>query len=319
MKKIIALLVTFYIALVAGCSGLSSPEMSSNSSDSDGTKLKIGVIQPVEHTSLDEIRTACLNQLTARGYDSTRVEIDYQNASGDTSNLNPIVQRFVGGDYDLIIAIATPAAQAAAAATQNIPIVFAAVTDPVAAGLVADPAHPSRNITGTSDAIPVGSIFQMANRLTPAVKSFGFLYNSGEPNSISVIKQAKDYCQQNNIVFNEAIVTNTGEVQQAALHLLTKVDAIFISIDNTVAPAMPVVGSLCVEAGKPCYVAADSLVRDGGLASIGVNYTDLGNQTADMAIEILEGAAIADVPVRILQQFNEVINDEVADALNIER
>ncbi len=332
MKKLFALMMSLMMILAAGCgaapasSAAPAPESSSSQSSQDvsasqaaGEKIKIGLVQFMEHTSLDQIREACLAQLEARGYDSSKVEIDYQNGSGDRSNLTSISQKFVGDGCDLIIAIATPAAQAAAAVTSDIPIVFAAVTDPVGAGLVSDPAKPDRNLTGTSDAIPVDAIFQLAARMTPDAKTFGFLYNSGEDNSLSVIQEAKAYCDQNGISYTEATVTNTSEVQQSALQLLSKADAIYVPIDNTVASAMATLGSLCVESKKPCYVSADSMVLDGGLASVGVNYDDLGSQTGDMAADILEGAAVSDVPVCTLEQFNEVVNDEVAAALGIQK
>ena len=328
MKKFVALMMSLMMLLAAcgtaadpassAASQSASPSSGSQAASGDGELLRIGVVQYIEHPSLNQIRETCLAQLEARGYDTSKVEIDYQNGAGDFANLTSISQKFVGDGCDLIIAIATPAAQAAAAATSEIPIVFAAVTDPVSAGLVTDPSHPDRNTTGTSDAIPVDAIFQLAARMTPDVKSFGFLYNAGESNSLSVIQQAKEYCDANNISYTEATVTTSAEVQQSALQLLSKADAIYVPIDNTVASAMTTLGSLCVENKKPCYVSADSMVLDGGLASVGVNYDDLGTQTGDMAADILDGASVADTPVRTLEQFNEVVNDEVAAALGIQ-
>ncbi len=324
MKKFVALMMSLMMILAAGCgaapSGSSaSPSSSLGDAAPTGEKLRVGVVQFMEHPSLDQIREACLAQLEARGYGADAVEFDYQNGSGDFANLTAISQKFAGDGCDMIIAIATPAAQAAAAVTSEIPIVFAAVTDPVDAGLVSDPQKPDRNLTGTSDAIPVDAIFQLAAEMTPDVKSFGFLYNAGEANSLSVIRQAKEYCDQNSIPYTEATVTNSSEVQQSALKLLGEADAIYVPIDNTVASAMPTLGSLCVENGKPCYVSADSMVLDGGLASVGVNYDDLGKQTADMAADILDGASVAETPVRVLEQFNQVVNEEVAAALGIQK
>lgn len=324
-KRIFAALLALAMFVTAGCSSKPASSVSAETSapDADSSqpipqeKIKIGLVQFVEHTSLDQIRESCIAQLEAKGYDSSKIEIDYQNGSADFSNLNSIAQKFVGGGCDLIIAIATPAAQAVAAATTDIPIVFAAASDPVAAGLLQNMEAPEGNITGTSDAIPVKAIFELAAKMTPDAKTFGFLYNAGEANSQSVIAQAKAYCDANGIAYMEATVTNSSEVQQSALQLISKADAIYVPIDNTVASAMSTLGSLCVENKKPCYVSADSMVLDGGLAAVGINYVELGKETANMVIEILEGKPIAEVPVFTFSQFSEIVNDEVASALGL--
>lgn len=291
------------LALFAGCS--------------QSSLKKVGIIQLVDHPSLDEIRTSFCDELAALGYDSSKVEIVVQNGQGDFNNLNSIAQKFVGDKVDLIVAIATPSAQAAAGATTDIPILFSAVTDPVAAGLVADLAAPGGNITGTSDAISVQSIFELAARLTPDAKKFGFIYNAGEVNSVSVIGDAKEYCDSKGITYVEGTVTNSSEVQQAALQLLSECDAIFAPIDNTVATAMPTLSELAIAQKKPVYVAADSMVADGGLATVGINYTNLGKETAAMAKEILDGKKPAELPVRTLNEFAEVINEETLTALGL--
>lgn len=295
-------ILTMFAMLFAGCGS---------------SKKKVGIIQFVEHPSLNEIRESFTAELAVLGYDESKIEIIYQNGQGDFSNLNSISQKLVGDGVDMIVAIATPAAQAAAAATTDIPILFSAVTDPVAAGLVADMNAPGGNITGTSDAIPVGPIFELAGRLTPDAKKFGFIYNSGEVNSISVIAQAKEYCDANGLTYSEGTVTNSSEVQQAALQLLSECDALFAPIDNTVASAMPNLSELAIEQKKPVYVAADSMVNDGGLATVGINYTNLGKETAAMAKEILDGKKPGELPVRVLDNFAEVINDNTLAALGL--
>lgn len=321
MKKLLSVLIALTLVLsLAACGGASSsspaPSSSEETASSGEETLRIGLIQLVEHPSLDEIRTAFTEELKAKGYDN--VEIDYANGQNDTSTINTICQKFVGDGVDMIVAIATPAAQAAAAATSEIPIVFAAVTDPVAAGLVGADGTPDRNCTGTSDAIATGEIFTLADKLTPGIKTYGFLYNLSETNSVAVIEEAKQICAERQLTYIEACVTNSGEVTTAAQSLIGKVDAIFCPIDNTVAFAMPNLAQIANDAGLPVYVAADSMVADGGLATVGVNYTQLGRQTADMAIEILEGAAVADVPVQVLSEYSTVVNDETAAALGID-
>ncbi len=329
MKKIFAAILALSLLLTA-CSGASSsapapssqPEAASSSQEapsaSSGETLKIGLVQMMEHPSLDEIREAFLAELKAQGYDDSKVVIDYQNGQGDMGTLNTIAQKFVGDGVDMIVAIATPAAQAAAAATDSTPIIFSAVTDPVDAGLVSDLEAPDRNLTGTSDAIPVDRIFALADELTPGIKTYGLLYNNGESNSVSVIRDVKVALNAAGIAFEEASVINSSEVTTAAQSLVGKVDAIFSPIDNTVAYAMPNLAQIAIEAKLPVYVAADSMVNDGGLATVGVNYTQLGKQTAQMAAEVLSGKTVSEVPVQVLSEYATVVNPDTAAAIGVD-
>lgn len=329
MKKIFAAILALSLMLTA-CSGASSsapapssqPEAASSSQEapsaSSGETLKIGLVQMMEHPSLDEIREAFLAELKAQGYDDSKVVIDYQNGQGDMGTLNTIAQKFVGDGVDMIVAIATPAAQAAAAATDSTPIIFSAVTDPVDAGLVSDLEAPDRNLTGTSDAIPVDRIFALADELTPGIKTYGLLYNNGESNSVSVIRDVKVALNAAGIAFEESTVINSSEVTTAAQSLVGKVDAIFSPIDNTVAYAMPNLAQIAIEAKLPVYVAADSMVNDGGLATVGVNYTQLGKQTAQMAAEVLSGKPVSEVPVQVLSEYATVVNPDTAAAIGVD-
>ncbi len=200
----------------------------------------------------------------------------------------------------------------------DIPVIFSAVTDPAAAGLVENLEAPEGNITGTSDAIPVEKIFELAAELTPDAESFGLIYNTGEVNSVSVIDETKAYLDAQGISYTEASVASTGDVQTAAQTLLSKCDAIFAPIDNTVASAMGVLADEAIKAGKPVYVAADSMVNDGGLATVGVNYTNLGTQTADMLLKVLTGTPVCEVPVEVLKENAVVVNEETAAAIGVD-
>lgn len=323
MKKIIAIVLCAVLAAsaLAGCGSASSSVSAVSASAENAKAVKVGLIQLVQHTSLDEISDAIKAELAAKATENNiTIDIDYQNAQGDMTTINTICQQFVANKVDLIIAIATPAAQGAAAAVDgtDIPVIFSAVTDPVAAELVASFDAPGGNITGTSDAIPVANIFDLAKELTPDVKKFGFIYNTSEVNSVSVIAEAKAYLDAAGIDYTESAVTTSGDVQLAAQNLLGDCDAVFAPIDNTVASAMSVLSDEAIKAGKPVYCAADSMVADGGFASVGVNYTNLGTQTADMAIKVLTGTAPADIPVEVLKEKNIVVNDETAAALGID-
>lgn len=309
MKKIIAMLLAIALLLPAAASFALA----------QSTEVTVGLIQLVEHPSLNEIRDAIVQELELKSAEyGLTVTVNYQNAQNDMSMINSICRQFVADEVDAIIAIATPAAQGAATATADIPVIFSAVTDPVGAGLVLDPTAPEGNITGTSDAIDVDKIFTLASELTPGIEKYGFIYNKGEANSVSVIESAKAYLDTLGIAYEEKTVTSAGEVQQTARVLCETSDAIFAPIDNTVASAMLVLADEAIAAGKPVYVAADSMVNDGGLATVGVNYTQLGYQTADMALRLLSGVPVLEVPVEVLTETVTVINPETAAALGID-
>ena len=314
MKKLFVLILTIaMLGTFAACGNNDTP----TNNDTEGT-YNVGLLQLVEHPSLDEIRNAIEAEIADAGYGDI-INIDFVSGQNDTSTMNTIAQKFVANEDDAIIAIATPAAQSVAAATSEIPIIFSAITDPVAAELVSNLDAPDGNVTGVSDYIDVAAIFDLANELTPEIKSYGFIYNMGEVNSVSVIKDAKAYLDAQGIPYTEAFVTNIGEVTTAAQSLVGKVDALFLPIDNTVASAMSNVADIAIKNGIPVYVAADSMVNDGGLATAGVNYTQLGKQTAQMLIRVLiDGEAIADNPVEVLTEYSVTVNEETAAALGID-
>lgn len=326
-KRIVLCLlaVTLLLGLFSGCgtdNGLSSSSASSTVSEVNTTKevYKIGLIQYVEHPSLDTIREAFMNRMEEWGYDETMVTIDYKNANGDTANINTICQQFVGDEVDMIVAIATPAAQVAVSATDgtDIKVVFAAVNNPEVDLAIKTPGAPEGNVTGTSDRIPVKSTIDLALQINPDIQNFGLLYNSGESNSVAAVEEAKAYLSEKGITAVEGTVSNTSEIQQVATDLCTKVDAIFTSTDNSIASALPIVAEATRTAKIPFYVGADSMVQDGALAAIGIDYTELGAQNADMVVEIIEGKSIAEVPVFFFETYQTYINQTTLDAVEVE-
>lgn len=323
LSAVMAFVLMFTMA-ACGPSTSTSDEGSQNSSTQSAsttaakTVKNIGIVQIVQHPSLDTIRESIVKQLADKGFkDNDNIKIDYQNAQGDQTNLKTIVQKFVNNKYDLIIAIATPSAQAAAGETKDIPVLFSACTDPVASGLVQNLEKPGKNITGTSDAVSAEKIMELAKRITPNAKKIGALYNSGETNSVSVVNNLKEYAKKNGLTVVEATVTNSSEVQQAVSSLASKVDAIFSPIDNTIASAMPTVAKVANKAKIPVYVGADSMVKDGGLATYGIDYVVLGQETANMAVEILNGKKPGDIPVKTMDQMKIYVNQATADAIGI--
>jgi putative ABC transport system substrate-binding protein len=278
----------------------------------DSKLVRIGIVQIVEHPSLNTIRESFIEQLASKGFkEGQNIEIDYQNAQGEQTNLNTICQKFVADKCGLIVAIATPSAQAAGNMTSDIPVLFSACTDPVGSGLVASLENPGKNVTGTSDAVSAEKIMELAKRITPDIKKIGALYNSGETNSVSVINNLKEYA------VIEGTVTNSSEVQQVTQSLAGQVDAIFSPIDNTIASAMPVVAQVTETTKTPVYVGADSMVKDGGLATYGINYTILGQETGNMAIEILNGRKPGDLPVKTMKDMDIYVNTATAEAIGI--
>lgn len=321
MKRSLTLLASLCMVFLlllsmSGCSTGKNKD-SANAPDSS-KKLKIGIVQIVEHPSLNTIRESMVQELVKEGFkDGENISIDYQNAQGDQANLKTICQKFANNKYDLIVAIATPSAQAAVGETKDIPIVFSACTDPIGSGLVSSLEKPGKNVTGTSDAVSAEKIMELAKRITPNIKTIGALYNSSETNSVSVVNNLKEYAKKNGLTVKEATVTNSSEVQQATSSLVGKVDVIFSPIDNTVASAMPVVAQVANRAKIPVYVGADSMVKDGGLATYGIDYTVLGQETAKMAVEILQGKKAGDIPVMTMSKMNIYVNKDTASAIGI--
>ncbi len=318
MKKQLAAVISAFMTLalvffLTAC----APSKTENTGNADAKK-KIGIVQIVEHPSLNTIRESLIAELQAQGYkDGETITIDYQNAQGDQTNLKTIAQKFVSNKYDLIVAIATPSAQAVVSETKDIPILFSACTDPLGSGLVTDMEKPGGNVTGTSDAVSAEKIMELGKRITPDIKTIGALYNSSETNSVSVINELKEYAQKNNMTVVDATVTNSSEVQQAVTSLVDKVDALFSPIDNTVASAMPLVTQIANRAKKPIYVGADSMVKDGGLATYGINYQVLGKETGIMAVEILKGKKAGDIPVKTMKDMDIYLNKTTAKAIGI--
>ena len=293
---------------------------SDSSSDSgDKETFKVGLVQLVEHTSLDQIRESIIKQLEDDGYvDGKNIEIDYQNAQNEQSNLKTICQGFVADKVDVIVAITTPAAQVAMGETKDIHIIFSAVTDPVAAGIVEDMDNPGGNITGTSDAVKVDQIMELASEITPGYKTVGALYNSSETNSVATVKQLKEYAKENDIKVVESAITNSNEIQTAAQSLAKKCDIVFSPTDNTVASSIATANDVFIKNKIPFYVAADSMVKDGALATSGVDYEYLGQETAKMVVEVFNGSDTASMPVETMDKTSVFINSETAEAMGLD-
>jgi putative ABC transport system substrate-binding protein len=280
--------------------------------------VTVGITQIVEHPALDADRKGFIDELKEQGYiDGKNLSIEVQIAQGNMATANSIAKGFVGKNVDLIYSIATPTSQAAANATKTIPIVISSVTDPVGAGLVKSLEQPGGNVTGTTDRSPVDRQIELIQEIIPAVKSIGVIYNSGEDNSISSLKQIQEEAGKRNIQVIEAPVSNSSGVFLAAKSLVGEVDAIHIPTDNTVISAFDSVVKVCEENQLPLFAADTDSVPRGALAAVAIDYYRLGRQSGAMAARILKGAQPATMPVEILKDLKLVVNSKAAAKMGI--
>lgn len=320
MKKInrgLALLMA--AVMMAGVAGCGSNSNKTNTASADTKKLNIGVIQYMEHSALDAAREGFISALKDNGYvDGEKIALDLQNAQGDQSNLATISDRFVSNKVDLVLAIATPAAQSIAGKTTEIPVLATAVTDFEAAKLVSSKTAPGGNVSGTTDMNPIKEQIDLLVKLAPGAKKVGVMYTSSEDNSILQAKLAKEAIEKLGLTYVEATVTNSNDVQQVTQSIVTKCDAIYIPTDNTFASAMPVVSGVTNKAKIPVICGESGMVDKGGLATLGINYKDLGYQTGLMAVKILKGEAKpATMPVEGSKKFDFSINGAVAQEIGL--
>ncbi len=282
-------------------------------------KVTVGIIQYMDHVALDSAREGFIEALKENGYvEGENLTIDYQNSQGDQSNLSTICDRFVNSKLDLILAIATPAAQSIAGKTKTTPILGTAITDYESAKLVESAAKPGTNVTGTNDMNPIKEQIELLVKLVPDAKTVGVLYTSSEDNSILQAKLAKEAIENLGLTYTEITVTSTNDVQQATQSIVDKCDAIYIPTDNTFASAMPVVHGVTSISKTPVITGESGMCESGGLATLGINYRDLGHQTGLMAVKVLKGEAKPEtMPIESSSNFDFVINGTVAKEIGI--
>lgn len=315
-KNIVGLLlVSLMAAVVTGCG--SSDEKKSETNEE---KPAIGIIQYVEHSALDAAREGFIDALADNGYvDGKNITIDVQNAQADQSNLSTISDRFVSNKVDLVLAIATPATQAIAGKTSDIPILATAVTDYEDARLVDSNKAPGGNVSGTTDMNPIKEQIDLLTKLVPDAKTVGVLYTSSEDNSVLQANIAKKAIEKAGLKYVEVTVTNSNDVQQATQSIVKQCDAIYIPTDNVFASAMPVVHGVTSQSETPVICGESGMVQNGGLATLGINYRDLGYQTGLMAVKILKGEAeTASMPIESATKFDFAINGTVAKEIGLQ-
>ena len=298
MKKMIAMILSLVMLLsMTACGAKEAAPAETQAPEAAGaaTELKVAIIQQLDHSSLDEIREAIKAQLNALAEPTNyTITIEEYNGQNDTSMLTQIATQVVADEPDMIIPIATLAAQYAVLAAEgtDIPIVYAAISDPEGAGLVGLP-----NVTGVSDALNTPFILDMMLAAQPDVKTVGLLYSTSEINSEAPLAEAKEYLDAKGIAYIEKTGTTSGEITEAAASLVGRVEAVFTPTDNVVMAAEASVAELLNAGGIAHYTGADSFVQSGAFTTCGVNYTELGTKSADIAFDILMGGEIGEFVV----------------------
>ncbi len=286
---------------------------------SNADKIKIGILQLVEHDALDASYRGFVDGLKEAGYeDGKNIIIDYQNAQGEQANCVTIGQKFINDKSDLILAIATPAAQAVANMTKDIPILITAVTDPADSKLVNDNNAPGGNVTGTSDLTPVESQIELLTEITPNVKTVGLLYCSSEQNSIFQINMAKRKLDSMGIKHIDLTVSNPNEIQQVLQSAIGKVEAVYTPTDNMIAAGMATVALVAEPAKLPVVCGEGGMTKLGGTATYGISYYELGKLTSTQAVSILKSEKKpAEMPIEYLQKFDLIVNTNMVEAIGL--
>ena len=249
--------------------------------------VKVGILQFVTHDALDQIEKGIEDGLKEAGYKGDKVKITLLNAEGDQSKIQTMSKQLVNDKNDVVIGIATPAAQGLAAATKNIPVIMGAISDPVGAKLVKDLKHPEGNVTGTSNQVPIKQTVELVKSLTPNAKTIGILYASSEDNSKSQVESFKKFAEKDGLNVVEYAVPSTNEINTTMSVMTGKVDAIWTPQDNTIASAFSTVISSANQAKIPVYTTVDTMVKEGGLASVAQSQYELGKATACSAVKVL--------------------------------
>lgn len=315
MKKnvLIGLGLTVLLAL-GGCA------QKSEAKNGDEEMKTVGVLQLVQHNSLDDSYKGFKAGLSEGGYvEGKNLTIDYQNAQNNQDNLKSMSEKLVKEKPDLLLGIATPAAQSLLNETTTIPITVTAVTDLKEAKLVSSNKEPGGNVTGTSDMVPIKKQIDLLLSIVPGAKKIGIMYNNGEANSKLQGDLAQKELEKAGIKVKVLTANSTNDVQQVTKSLAKDVDGIYIPTDNTFASAASVVGEVAKETQTPVVAGSVAQVKEGGLATVGIDYEKLGKQTGIMAAKILDGKATPDsLPVESADDLELVVNEKMADALGID-
>ena len=290
-----------------------------NGRDVNSGKIKIGILQLVEHDALDQARKGFVDGLEELGLvDGKNIEIDYENAQGEQANCCLLSNKLINKKSDLILAIATPAAQAIANATKNIPILVTAITSPESAGLVESNEKPNSNVSGTSDLAPVKKQIALIKNLKPSVEKIGILFCSNEANSEYQANLAVKEIEKLGLKSQIFTVSQSSEVAQVVQRMVSSVDAIYTPTDNMMASTMPTISSIATAQNIPVVCGETNVVGKGAIGTYGMDYYKLGKLAARQAFEILiNGKDPQNMPIEYLQDNELTLNSDIIDALEI--
>lgn len=304
--KLITGLVATSALVLAGCSSGGEDDAAGGG----GESYRIGINQLVQHPALDSATAGFKEAFSEAGVE---VEFDEQNANGEQGTALTIAQQFASDDLDLALAVATPAAQAMAQNITDVPLLFTAVTDPVSAELVDSIEEPGANVTGTSDAAPIDKQLELLKEIVPDAERIGIVYASGEVNSQVQVDQAREAAGPLGLEIETQTVTTVNEIQQA-VEALGDVDAIYVPTDNMVVSGIASLVQVAEGKQIPVIAAESGTVEGGAVATLGIDYTELGRQTGEMALRILrDGEDPATMPVETATEFTYVVNEDAAE------
>ncbi|KRM86624.1 ABC transporter substrate-binding protein [Lacticaseibacillus thailandensis] len=316
MKKLAKIMTT--TVAVAAITLLAACGKKTAQADTTTKTVKIGILQQINQTALDDARKGFIAELAKHGYKQGKnLKLDYLNAQGDQSNLKTMSQRLAKDDNTLNLAIATSAAQSLQQADTKTPLLFTAITDPKSAGLTTNLKQPDKNATGVTDMVNVAGQIKLLRRLVPKAKTVGLLYNAAEANSVMQIKLARAALKAQGMHVVTKTVASTNDVAQTTQVLAKHVDAIYVPADNTVAAAMATVGKVSAATKTPVVPAASTMVQAGGTATNGISYKELGRQTARMALKTIKGQQPKQLAVEAPAKVSVVVNRNMMKKLNI--
>lgn len=326
MKKLLSAvaILTLTVSMLSGCGVKEEPAVQNQGSNNNETQkemVSIGIGQFAEHGSLDNCKNGFLAGLAEEGYvEGENLKVLFENAQADGATASQIANNFVANQVELICAIATPMAQSSYGAAKNtdIPVIFTAVTDPVAAELAKPDKTPNGNVTGTSDKLPVEKQLEMIRKVLPDAKTIGIMYSTSEVNSVSAIEEYKAAAADYGFEIIESGISTAADIPMAADNLLEKVDCLNNLTDNTVVSSLPIILDKAAKMNIPVFGSEVEQVKIGCLATIGLDYFDLGVQTGKMAAKVLSGEKKAEeIDYEIIEEASFYGNMEVAENLGI--
>ncbi|MBY3169630.1 MULTISPECIES: ABC transporter substrate-binding protein [Rhizobium] len=280
--------------------------------------VTVAVTAIVEHPALDAARKGVLDALTAAGYkEGENLKFVFESAQGNPATAAQIARQFAGDEPNVIVPISTPSAQAVVSSTRDIPVVFTAVSDPLGAQLVKNMDKPGGNVTGLSDMSPVAEHLALIKEILPDLKTIGYLYNSGEANSVSLLAVLKAEAEKAGLKVVESAATKSAEVQGAARALVGRADAIYIPTDNTIISALEGAVAVAEESKLPLFTADTDSVSRGSIAALGFNYYDVGKQTGDIVVRVLKGENPGDIAVKTAAGSDLVVNKAAAEKMGV--